>query len=127
MKRFFFLFVWAFSFPAFLLLYFSSCTKDKGEPLPVLDCGDTSSITYTNYVNTILANNCSISGCHNSSFVGYDYTNYSGIKGKVDNGSFVNRVLLQKNMPPSYSTGPTSLDPCTLQKLSAWVNDGAPE
>lgn len=127
MKRFFYLFIISFLFSFLLLLELTSCTKDKGEPLPVLDCGDTSSVTYTNYVNTVLANSCNLSGCHNSLFIGYDFTNYSGVKDKVNNGSFVNRVLQQKNMPPSYSPGPTSLDPCTLQKLSAWINDGAPE
>jgi hypothetical protein len=121
---------WALLFIlAMSVVVINSCTKDKGEPISpdVLLCGDTSHITYTNYVSSVLVTNCTLSGCHTSSFIGFDYTNYAGIKAKVDNGSFQNRVLNLKNMPSPLSTGPTSLDHCTLLKLQAWVNDGAPQ
>lgn len=110
------------------VINFSSCVKDKGVvPVDALaNCDTLSSVTYTSFVSGVLANNCTFSGCHNAGSTN-DYTSYAGIKAKVDNGTFNTRVLVEKSMPASYSTGPTSLDPCTLYKLQKWVNAGAPQ
>jgi hypothetical protein len=118
-----------FAFFSSLLALFFSCSKDQGKPVAVLNCGDTTNLTFTNYVDTIMAMNCTLSGCHNNNdnCQNCDFTVYSNLKIKVDGGKFTERVLVQKNMPPSYSTGPTSLDPCTLNKLQVWINAGAPQ
>ena len=124
----------SFSIYAILCLALSlplvQCTKDRGKLLPPAAqniCGDTTSITYTNTVNTILLNNCTFSGCHDAGSVNGDYTIYSGIKAKVDAGSFQNRVFSLKDMPSPSSPGPTTLSECDLARLRNWVSAGAPQ
>jgi hypothetical protein len=75
----------------------------------------------------ILNTNCTFSGCHNTGSVNGDFTSYAGIKLKVDNGTFSNRVLVTKDMPPNYTSGPSSLSDCDLIKLKKWINLGAPQ
>jgi len=109
----------------------NGCRNDLSElaqPAPVANCDTIDAITYTNFVKNLIKTTCSLNGCHDiSAPPGYDYTFYAGIKAKVDNGTFENRVLKLKEMPSQLSTGARSLDACTLLKLRKWVNNGAPE
>lgn len=111
------------------LCFLFSCTSKRGELIQpkAYPCGaDTLTITYTTFIGSMLVKNCTFSNCHNSGSVFGDYTIYSGIKAKVDNGSFESRVLKIKDMPYVGTPGPTSLDNCTLQKIQTWINHGAP-
>ncbi|MBD99633.1 MAG: hypothetical protein CMO34_07295 [Verrucomicrobia bacterium] len=82
-------------------------------------------VTFQFNVNPIIQTNCTFSSCHRAgapAFIG-DYTKYSGIKDKVDNGSFKRRVIDQprdmpRNRPP--------LQESQIDQLKAWINDGAP-
>ena len=65
--------------------------------------------------------NCNTSGCHAAGSPYGDLTNYSGVKAKVDNSTFKERVIVQKNMPPAYSLSQTDLD-----KLNCWLEAGIP-
>lgn len=109
----------------FLLIFFQACTFDKTEPeipfVPTL-C-DSLDVTFSQKINPIIQNNCSNAGCHDSNANGTwgDFTSYVGIKEKIDNGSFRNRVLVQKNMPPS-----GGLTAAELQEIECWLNDAAP-
>jgi hypothetical protein len=108
----------------------NSCSYDKWDlPQPDLgDCDTATAVTYTNYVSAVMATNCNIPGCHdNAAPAGFDYTTYASIKAKVDNGTFRTRVIILRDMPDPTTTGPKTLDACTLAKLSKWVNNGAPE
>lgn len=107
-----------------------SCTADKGTLLiseVESGCDSTISVTYTNKVKSIATTNCTFSGCHDAGSGNGDFTTYSGVKIKVDNGTFNQRVLVLKDMPPSHSPGPKFLSQCDLALLRKWVNDGAPE
>lgn len=109
----------------------NSCTKEVGYPEPnkkastATTC-DSSIVTYSNFVSIVMSNNCTLSGCHNvgSSF---DLTTYNNVKLKVDDGTFYERVFVQKDMPPSYLSGAIKLDDCTMGKLKKWINNGAPQ
>ncbi len=113
-----------------VVVFIISCSKDVGElqkkSVPE-NCDSSSNYTYTNYVLGILNTNCTFSGCHNTGSVNGDFTSYAGIKLKVDNGTFSNRVLVTKDMPPNYTSGPSSLSDCDLIKLKKWINLGAPQ
>ncbi len=112
-------------------IFFNGCKKDIGYPESKTNSQntstcDSSSVTYTNFVANVMSSNCTFSGCHNSGS-SVDLTTYALLKLKVDDGTFNNRVLVQKDMPPSYSSGPVSLDACSLAKLKKWINNGAPQ
>lgn len=117
-----------------IAIAFSSCHYDKREmPEPVIPidttqiiiCDTINPVTYTNFVKSILETYCTISGCHDiDAPPGLDYTTYAGIKAKVDNGKFYDRVINLQDMPEPDSL---VLDSCTLLHLQEWLNNGAPE
>ncbi|MFY9308839.1 MAG: hypothetical protein WAQ28_07300 [Bacteroidia bacterium] len=106
--------------------YLQSCTSDKGEvPKPV------KTVSYQTDVKPIIQTYCYGQGgqnCHvtpsNQGAPG-DFSTYAAIKEKVDNNTFQSRVFNLKDMPPTYSNGPTALTAEDLETLKAWVNDGA--
>ena len=56
-----------------------------------------------------------------------DFTTYAGLDTKVINGTIQSRVFSSNGgMPPSYSSGPTSLSSADMTKFMSWVNNGAP-
>ncbi len=109
-----------------------SCTYyADGLPVPPTDKKDTTqtdkcqtaSITYTNYVKSILDASCNSTYCHGGSAPG-NFTGYTGLKASVDNGSFKKRVIdgVPSFMPPG--------NPLPMQKrdsLVLWINQGACE
>lgn len=103
-----------------LMLGIASCTSDKGEaPKPIVALTPCELVSYNTDISPIMATNCI--GCHSSSFTGYDLTNYTGVKQKVDNGSLRLRVLETRDMP-GYCVLPAD----DLQKIECWINNGAP-
>ncbi len=79
--------------------------------------------TFADNVKPILDGNCSISGCHVPGGTGPGlFENYDQVKSFVDNGRLEERVLVQRNMPP---TGP--LTNCQLQLIQTWIDAGAPD
>jgi hypothetical protein len=114
----------------FVFVISSSCMKEVGFPPEVKvveTCDSIGVYTYGNFVASVMNTNCTFSGCHNAGSSNGDYTSYAGIKLKVDNGTFANRVFVTKDMPPTYSSGPLSLSDCDIAKLKKWVNSGAPQ
>jgi hypothetical protein len=97
-----------------------SCKKNRNEDLNNLDCSKISS-GYSANIKPIIDGNCLSSGCHNTGSVNGDFTTYSGLKAKADNGTLDNRVIQNKSMPPS---GSLSMD--NLKKIKCWLNSGSP-
>ena len=91
-----------------------------------LDCTSVST-SYANDIEPIISNSCALSGCHVAGFSRGDFTNYEGLKAKVDDGSVKTRAIDQMNMPPANSSGPTSLNDNQLELLTYWIEAGAPE
>ena len=108
--------------------YLQSCTSDKGEiPKPV------TTVSYQTDIKPIIQTYCYGQGgqnCHvtpsNQGAPG-DFTAYTGLKEKVDNGTIQSRVFNLKDMPPTYSNGPIALTAEDLETFKTWVNNGAPE
>ncbi|HHG86707.1 MAG TPA: hypothetical protein ENJ82_18305 [Bacteroidetes bacterium] len=63
--------------------------------------------------------------CHEAGSPIVDFTIYSGVNSKVGSGSFGQRTLTERSMPPVYSTGPHMLDSCEFVILKNWVDAGA--
>jgi uncharacterized membrane protein len=101
----------------FFCLLVSACYFDKAEELYPSNYNqtDTSAATFTNFVAPLINNKCM--NCHNVTppILG----NYSKLKLIVDNGKFNERVIVQKNMPPS---GLTNTE---LEKIKQWLAAGA--
>jgi cytochrome c5 len=78
-------------------------------------------LTYNGSIKNIIDNNCT--SCHNNPEKKKgDFTNYAGLKFKTDNGTFKDRVIVQKDMPPR---GPLSDE--DYNTLKRWLEAGAPE
>ena len=106
-----------------ILLTFAlqSCYNDNEEELYGPVTCDLSDVTYADQVSSIINSSCATSGCHVAGGTGSgDFTNFDELKSKVDNGSFENRVLVEKTMPPS-----SQLSDCDLQILQTWLDNGA--
>ena len=107
-----------------LLLFFSlsACYYDNEEELyPASNICQTGNLTFLQDIQPIIARNCASPACHVSNGSGNGvFETYEGIKEKVDNGSFRNRTIVIKDMPPS-----ASLSSCDIKKLESWLNNGA--
>lgn len=112
MKKIFLLFVFA-------SVFIFSCTSNKEQALPV---GCTSAIFYAVDIKPIIDSKCV--SCHFNGGSGTgDFTVFSELKSKADNGSFKNRVFVLKDMPPALSP---VLSADELTKLNCWLEQGAP-
>lgn len=105
----------------FLSLILHSCYNDNEEEIYGVVTCDTTAITYAERVQPIINSSCATTGCHVSggSAPG-NFTNFSELQSKINSGSFENRVLVQKDMPPN-----SSLSDCELQTIQAWLDAGA--
>jgi len=90
-------------------------------------------IRYSIQIKPILATYCFGKGgqlCHvtqSNQGSGDDFTFYSGLKAKVNNGSLASRVFNPVGgMPPDYSNGPRTLTDKDMATLKKWVSQGAP-
>ena len=93
--------------------------KNKKDDLNNLDCSAINS-KYASDIKPIIDANCLASGCHNTGSANGDFTTYSGLKAKADNGSLDNRVIQQRNMPLA-----GSLRIGDLKKIEWCLNSGA--
>lgn len=115
----------------FISITLFACTYEKGDlPIPVVNC-DTTNITYSATIEPIITTYCAITlngdnVCHASGTIygtNYEFTTYTKVKAKVDAGTFRQRVLIEKSMPPPNAE---PLSACDLQKIQVWVDMGAP-
>lgn len=108
----------------FAVLLFIGCNKDDEGVM----C-DTTDITYTNTVATILNNSCAVSGCHvngNEANAWFSLEGYTNAKGAADFGRMIGAISHDEGfsaMPKGFD----KLDQCTIDKITAWVEAGAPE
>ncbi len=105
-----------------LLVATEGCYYDNQERLYPNSFCDTTAVTYATKVLPIVQGSCAVPGCHVPGGNGPgDFTSYTGVKAKVDNGTFRTVTIVNKSMPPS---GPLSA--CELRQLETWLNAGAP-
>lgn len=105
------------------ILFLSSCYYDNEEDLypQNIPC-DTSQVTYSMHIEPIISASCATSSCHVPGGAGNgNFQNYEGVKLKVENASFMNRVIVEQNMPPN-----GDLSACEIELLKVWLRNGAP-
>lgn len=100
------------------LVAFTLISCKKPDTIDNVNCSKVSS-EYSADIRPIIDANCLSSGCHNAGSVNGDFTNYAGLKAVADKGKLQDRVINQKNMPPS---GPLPLE--DLKKIKCWINSG---
>lgn len=86
---------------------------------------DTASVTFSGSVKPILAGYCN--GCHSGSSPSgnISYTNYTGVKTTVDNGTLVKSVEWASGVS-AMPKGGSKLSNCQIAILKKWVAVGAP-
>ncbi len=103
-----------------------SCTKEADEPTE--DCV-TENITYTDGASAILNASCAFSGCHSTgSATTFAMDTYDSAALAVTFGGIVGAINHEDGfIPMPYPLGSDKIDQCDIDKLTAWVDAGAPE
>jgi hypothetical protein len=84
-------------------------------------CGVILTATYQKDIKPIIITKCATSsGCHGYNSPFGDFRNFNELKSTCNNGSFKERVIVKKDMPPN-----GSLDVCELEKIKFWFREGA--
>ncbi len=104
-----------------LSLLISSCYYDNEEELYGKDC-DTTSLTYSADVEKIISKSCAVAGCHVAGTGRHIYETFAIVQQDVNNGTILERVITNKNMPPA-----GGLSECELKTIEEWINQGANE
>jgi hypothetical protein len=112
-----------------LVVLLNACTK-QNEQILINDSGgqttcDTTNMSYANDIKPILENNCE--SCHNTTHSndGAILTDYNDVLTQVNNGNLVN-VIEHNPGYPEMPEGLAKLPSCTINKIVAWINRGAP-
>jgi uncharacterized membrane protein len=87
---------------------------------------DTNGVQYSSFVKGVIQNYCL--GCHSgpsvASSLNVDLSAYSGVQAVAQNGKLVQSI--DGTGPYKMPLGGSMLDSCTVAKIRAWVNSGAP-
>ena len=105
------------------------CYYDNEEDLyPVPAFCDTVAVSYTAFVQPLLDANCN--GCHSQSAAptfgaGYDLETFAQLQNVVNSGQLLCSIK-HDNGCSQMPKGAQKLPKCTIDKVEAWVNAGAP-
>lgn len=104
-------------------LLFAACKDDDA------DLCDTTDLTYNNDIAAIINNSCTLSGCHASgTTTTFPMGNYQKALVAVGFDRIIGAINHENGFEPMpYPAGTAKLDQCDIDKLTAWINDGAPE
>lgn len=117
---------------ALAIAIFAGCFYDKEELVypttggPGNTC-DTANMRYSVDITNILSNNCYI--CHGGNAQaggGIKLDTYSGVKNMVNNGLLLNAINHTGGASPMPKGG-AKLPACTIAKIKAWIDRGAPQ
>lgn len=107
----------------FCLFFSVACERDSEEELYPDNNNDCmpKDVSYSVSISPLIKNYCATVGCHVQGGSGNGiFENYLQIKAKVDNGSFMQRVVVSQDMPPS-----GSLSDCEIETIKQWLLEGA--
>jgi len=102
---------------------FVACNKDDEDPC------DTTDVTYTNDVASILNASCAVSGCHvdgNEANAFFSLESYEQAKTAAGFGKMVGAISHEDGFT-AMPYGSDKLEQCSIDKISAWIEDGTPE
>lgn len=88
---------------------------------------DTTAVTYSATITSLMNQHGCIS-CHSAAAPSGNVTlsTYSGVKARVADGSLIGSVTHSAGFSPMPQGAP-KMTPCDIQKISTWINDGAPQ
>lgn len=107
-----------------------SCGKDDSSDDETDPTCDTIGLTYTDDIKDILDTNCATPGCHSEdqAMTQGAMHDYAAAKAFVDFGRVVGAINHSDDFSPMpFPTGTDKLPQCTIDKITAWIDDGAPE
>ena len=96
------------------IILFAACNKNNDNAC---------SPSYAKDIRPVINQKCAISGCHFPGGLLPDYTEYSSLKERIDNGRFQSFVFDLKIMPPA-NAAPLTEDEKAI--LKCWIENGAP-
>lgn len=103
------------------MLVTTSCEFNNEEELYGNEIIIPTEVSYSTDISPIIEMNCVT--CHTQGGFGNGFFDtYAGVKEKVDNGSFRQRVLVQMDMPPG-----GRLSDQELELIESWLDNGAPD
>lgn len=106
------------------LLLLSACYKNNLADLTGNTTCDTSNMTYSADIEPILKNNCTNSGCHESTAaLTFPLTSYEDVKMVALDGRLLRSLRHQVGVA-AMPKGMSQLDSCTISKIEAWINQG---
>ncbi len=103
----------------------TGCFYDKEGDLYTSTCA-TTDIRYSNIVQPIVGQSCSVTGCHNSATLagGYDLSTYAGVKAIADNGQFIGTIIHASGFS-AMPQGREQLSDCQISQIRTWIDAGA--
>lgn len=110
----------------YLLIFFAGCYYDVEEELyPSLEC-QTTDVTYSNQVVSIIEAACY--KCHDAehNFGNITLEGYDNLKNYVDNGQLLGAIRHDPGFSPMPKNEPQLIE-CDIEKIEAWINEGAPD
>lgn len=113
-----------------LLMALPACYYDNRAKIlaqnPAEDC-DTTNVTFSTNISPIIKNNCAVAACHNNSSqaAGLNLDQFNDLQKIAQNGLLVTRITATgSSLMPQ---GGPALPDCQIKKITAWVQDGAPQ
>lgn len=101
-----------------LTIALSSCQYLNEEELST-NC-ETDNISLAGNILPMIQMECATAGCHVTGTGRMVLTDYNQLKIVADDGRLRHMVITTRNMPPT-----KSLDPCQIEELRAWIDQGA--
>lgn len=118
------------AFSLLLIGFAIGCRYDKAELIYPNNSGpscDTTNVRYSIEVTSILSDNCYV--CHGGTALGgagIQLGNYASLRQMVLNGKLMNSISHRPGAS-AMPRGSAKLPDCTIAKIQAWVNKGAPQ
>ena len=109
-----------------LTVLITGCYYDVEEELyPPNNC-DTTNVTYSSTISTIINNNACLS-CHSgaSPSGGFSLESYANVKAKVNDGRLFGSINHSSGFAPM-PQGLNKMSQCDINKVKAWIDAGAP-
>lgn len=120
--------LWALSLGIAGMIAAIGCQKQNAEDLytvPDPATCDTVNVSFSQVIKPIIDASCATSGCHlGASATGWDLSDYTGVFSA--NYHSVLMPAINHTGPSPMPKGGAKLDDCTIAKIQAWVNKGAP-
>lgn len=108
------------------IMIISGCYYDKEDLLYGNSTCDTTAVTYSQTVKSILSNNSCMS-CHAGAIPSgsINLETYANVKATVTNGSLYGSITHATGYV-AMPQGASSMSSCDIKKIKAWIDAGAP-